>query len=72
MGPTSKQALNIRWEAEERYFGALLEELIAIRSSLNTLTGRTALEQEGINERLDRTEERLFQLERARPTRPDA
>ena len=72
MGPLSRSAVLKRWEAEEHFYGAMIEELQGIRSALNTLTGRGALEIESINERVERTEERLATLERARPPRPDA
>lgn len=66
MGPVSRAAIIKRQEAEERFFGAMIEELQGIRSALNTLTGRNALEIESINERIDQTEERLAVVERTR------
>lgn len=65
MGPVSRAALIKAQEADTRFKSALLEELQGIRSALNQQNGRGALEVESINERIDRVEERLGDLERA-------
>jgi hypothetical protein len=65
MGPVSRAAIIKRQEAEERFFGAMIEELQGIRSALNTLTGRNALEIESVNERIDQAENRIVELERS-------
>jgi hypothetical protein len=65
MGPISRAAVIKAQEADTRFKSAVLDELQGIRAALNTLTGRTALEAESINERIDRIEERLTARERA-------
>jgi hypothetical protein len=65
MGPVSRAAVIKSQEADTRFKSAVLDELQGIRAALNTLTGRTALEAESINERIDRIEERLTARERA-------
>lgn len=68
MGPISRAAVVKRQEADSRFQGAVLEELQGIRSVLNRLVGMNALEKETINERIDRAEKRITELEH--PARP--
>lgn len=65
MGPASRAAIIKAQEADTRFKAALLEELQGIRSALNNLTGRGALEIESVNERIDEAEKRIAALERA-------
>lgn len=68
MGPTSKDATVRRQIADSEFQGAVLEELRGIREVLNRLAGSHELDKEQVNERLDKVEERVFDLERARPS----
>jgi hypothetical protein len=64
MGPRSKEALVARQRADSEFQGAVLEELQGIREALNKLSGRIALDQETINERLETAEQRIADLAR--------
>ena len=68
MGPASKEALVQTLNSLTGAVGDIVEELQALRSVLNRMSGMDALQKETINERFDRQDERLLALERA--TRP--
>lgn len=66
MGPVSRAAIVKHQRAVEETLGAVLEELQGMRAALNTLNGRNAMELETVNERIDRQDERISSIERAR------
>jgi siroheme synthase len=68
MGPVSRAAVVQHQRAVESALGHIVDELQMIRVELQKQSGRTALDQETINERLERVETRVFDLERARST----
>ncbi len=64
MGPRSKEALVARQRADSEFQGAVLEELQGIREALNRLSGRIALDQETLDERITAAEQRIAELAR--------
>jgi hypothetical protein len=65
MGPISRAAVLQHQRAVEKTLGHIVDELQMMRIELQKLTGRHELERETINERLERAETRLFDLERS-------
>lgn len=67
MGPVSRAA-TVQFQRE--VIGALrdvVEELQALRGLINNRLGGNALDHETINQRIDATERRLYDLENERP-----
>lgn len=68
MGPISRSAVAQHQRAVESALGHIVDELQMMRIELQKLSGRNALDKETIDERLDKVEDRVFEIERARST----